>query len=1488
MSRNYVTRFTADTSKFNLTGAAKQVDALNRSLINNQEQQKQCNRTISASQKELKKLEEEIKKTGTETEEDRKKREKLNDTIENERLKLSQLRTEQTAIRQEISATSKELVDNNEQWTVLKGTIANLSSEALTALGHKLAEIGKSVLDVGMNFTSSMSEVKSISGATAEEAQKLEDAAREAGATTKYTASESAQALKYMSLAGWDVQQSLDGLPGILNLAASSGTDLATASDMVTDYLSAFGMQAQDSAYMVDLLSYAQNNANTTAVQMGDAWHNSAANMHTAGQTIETTTALIATMSNQGLKGAEAGTALAAMLRDITQKMEDGKIQIGKTTVTVQDANGNFRDMTDILADVQTATDGMGTAEKSAALMSTFTARSIKGVNLVLNAGTDSVKSFTEQLQGASGTATEAAEVMEDNLAGDVKKAQSAFEELALKIYDSGEGPLRDLVQTITRDGVPAIEALINNLDTLIPIIVAAASAMGAYKAAVAIQSIINGVTAGIQAMTSAKVAETAATEATTAAQVGLNTAQAANPIGLVVGAIAALVAGLGALAMTSSNATEETKEFTEAQEAAKKATEDCNNALQSAEEKYASSIGEADKQAAMLKKVTERYEELRKKTELTASEQYQMDSAVKQLSKTLGVSAESLKDKEGKYISLTDKVDAYIRKLKEQAEVEAVTELYGDAVKAATAAEVSWETAVEKLQEFQDAHGGLDNMGSWGSDVWEQYSKLQKSVDDLADAHQKAEDTVSAYADKVDALAKKENHLTSATDAFADSTEDSSDKVKTLNDQLTEYNKALETNVARQRSLNIQIAEYERTGDSANGKLKEAQKELRALQGEETTLRDNIRDTRFELKASGEQMELFTDNSAELLKVLNDDYTTLEALQNEVNTTGKISLGTLQSISSKYPELNNLVQGYIQGIRTEADVIAGLKSVYDTDVKNYQNSLKQKLSEDSGFYTQAVNSNAGLVNEFKKMYGIDLKNFTQATAAKKALLDALEAKIEEARKAYDKIFENYTVGVDINTGNAVYYDKNGRRLSDAEVKKINSDREAYFKAQDDYRQAEKKFDELLKKLAKSNFEGITVTPSSSGGANSSGSTAAATSTGGISTGGTSTAAEKPKTTYYVSSTSGGHKYTGQSTESYIKALFELIDNMQSLDELSDTTARKWIQEYVDKGGLSEDEWLEAKKRIKAYNKAIADEEQKAAAERQKKAEDAAKKKEEQRQKALQDYYDYIENEKAFDRMSLYEEHHTYTEMLKKLNLTESEKNEILKKRYSVRKQMREQEQREIEESIRKEDEARQAQIEQYDNQLSELSEYLRAAMTGVSDRLRTEADAEIAALDEELQHIDDLEKQHKQEQEDADIQNEIDSINARLKMDNDTTTRLSLERQRDELQKQQSELQRQRAVEAERNRIEAQKVSIQQTLNNSINALNDSVNEAITGLKKLQSGGLTASERAAQAIRNNNLTLLINGARMSADTLDLNSLLNPVFALLEQQLGGY
>ena len=285
-------------------------------------------------------------------------------------------------------------------------------------------------IEVGKDYTSMISEVAAISGATGSDLDLMEESARKWGATTVFSASDAAEALKYMSLAGWSAQQSTSALGGVLNLAAASGMGLGEASDMVTDYLSAFGMEASKSAYFADMLAYAQSNSNTTAAQLGEAYRNSAANLHAAGQDVETTTSLLEAMANQGYKGSEAGTALAATMRDITQKMEDGNIQIGDTSVAVQDSQGNFRDLTDILMDVENATDGMGDAQKAAALGSTFTSDSIKALNMILTEGMDKVSGYEKALRSASGTSDQMAGTMNDNLSGDMANMQSALEEM--------------------------------------------------------------------------------------------------------------------------------------------------------------------------------------------------------------------------------------------------------------------------------------------------------------------------------------------------------------------------------------------------------------------------------------------------------------------------------------------------------------------------------------------------------------------------------------------------------------------------------------------------------------------------------------------------------------------------------------------------------------------------------------------------------------------------------------------------------------------------------------------------------------------------------------------------------------------------------------------------------------------------------------------------------------------------------------------------
>ena len=443
-------------------------------------------------------------------------------------------------------------------FTVLKGILANLATAGIAVAAGAVKDFCSEVVEIGQTFETSMSKVSALSGATGDDLATLEAKARELGASTTFSASQAADALGYMALAGWDTEQMLAGVGSVLTLAQAGEMELAAASDLVTDYLSAFNMEASETARMVDVLAYAQASANTTVEGLGMAFKNCAANANAAGMDVETTSAAISMMANQGLKGSEAGTALNAVLRDMTAKMEDGAIAIGEQSVAVMDAEGNYRDFTDILADVQAATNGMGDAEKAAALQSTFTADSIKGLNLMLNAGADEMVGFREELYGCAGAAEETAATMTDNLGGDLAAMNSAFEELSLKIYDGLQEPLRSAVQFITGTVVPGIEGfmawlttgtqefdefgnvvgetasplsqLASTVQSMVPVLAAAGGALLAYEG----YSL---------AVTVAEKARAAATTLVDNATKLLNGTMKLNPIGIVITLIGALVA---------------------------------------------------------------------------------------------------------------------------------------------------------------------------------------------------------------------------------------------------------------------------------------------------------------------------------------------------------------------------------------------------------------------------------------------------------------------------------------------------------------------------------------------------------------------------------------------------------------------------------------------------------------------------------------------------------------------------------------------------------------------------------------------------------------------------------------------------------------------------------------------------------------------------------------------------------------------------------
>lgn len=331
---------------------------------------------------------------------------------------------------------------------VMKGV--SVAADALGTLKDKAVEAAEYVVEVGSSFEAGMSEVEAISGATGSELETLESKAKSLGSSTKFSATEVAGAMTNMSLAGWSVNQTLSGIDGVLQLAAASNMDLADASQVVTDNISSFNLEASQSTHIADMMAYAQANSSTTAAELGEAYKNCGANMNAAGQDIETTTSFLEALANNGLRGSEAGTSLAAVMRDMTSKMKDGKIAIGDTSVAVMDSSGNFRDMTDILKNVENATDGMGDAQKQAALMSTFTSDSIKGLNMLLNTGADQVAGYEESLRNCSGAASDMADTMQDNLQGKLTELSSATEGLGIAVYDYISGPLQGGVELLT------------------------------------------------------------------------------------------------------------------------------------------------------------------------------------------------------------------------------------------------------------------------------------------------------------------------------------------------------------------------------------------------------------------------------------------------------------------------------------------------------------------------------------------------------------------------------------------------------------------------------------------------------------------------------------------------------------------------------------------------------------------------------------------------------------------------------------------------------------------------------------------------------------------------------------------------------------------------------------------------------------------------------------------------------------------------------
>ena len=914
--------------------------------------------------------------------------------------------------------------------------------------------------------------------------------------------------------------------------------ELATASDMVTDYLSAFGMKAEDAAYMADLLTYAQSNANTSAQQLGDAYGNCAANLAAAGQDIETVTALLEAMANQGLKGSEAGTALAAVMRDITNKMEDGKITIGDVAVSVQDTSGNFRDLTDILADVESAVSGLGTAEQAAALSGTFTKNSITGINLVLNEGISAVSGYEEALRSSTGAAADAAATMQDNLTGDLKTLNSALDELKLKIFEDAESPLRNVVQWITEKGIPALEFIVSNIDKI-----------------------------GVVAATA-----TAGILATKAAMALMNAELEITPIGAVLTAGTAVISGLEAIAIAIGTATDNI-------EVISAKTEDYTAKVRKLQGAMNSQTESAEKEAAQVSQLKNEYDELRQKTVLTTSEQSRLDSVASSLASALGVQTDDLRELSGAYKDLTNDVDNYIKNLKKQALYDVYEEIIGESAVAMSKLEGQIKSAEEK------------------------YKTEREKYEEMKDEFERTKDDMSLV-------------------------------------EASEYSESLEKQHNKMKQAMADMSDYKEQYINAEEASRNAEDAIRDL----TSGLEDESDAASDAADSISDLNIKTDD---LRKTVKNTADSLTSLQDEIESTGSISLSTLNTISEKYPELSDLVDDYIAGLKTEEDVLKGLESIYDTDVDNWKKAILTKKNADEDFYETAVKTNADMVNEFKDQYGIDLTNFKSLAEAKKAILESLKNDIAEINNEWGSIFTvtNTNGRQELHIGNDLIAVDNG---SGWKTDDDESDDDEYKLFKEDGGRTKSERDALLRDyldyLAQRDSKNITSSDidnfvskywnPSTITTTGSGSGTTTTTSGSGSSGSGSGSSSKEKKTKTVRYTYKGEEYaesfdyydgddtTTLEADARAKAQLGVLDRAKDLGKVTTQEEVNLLKKLVDMENLSYEERYELRKRLYTAEQTLADE----AADREKALQDELT---ERQNLAYAAYKKLVENKKT-------------------------------------------------------------------------------------------------------------------------------------------------------------------------------------------------------------------------------------------------------------------
>ena len=456
------------------------------------------------------------------------------------------------ALQREIVETEQRLRSLEEQANQSAAALQKIGAtgEKLQTVGNKISSVGQKLLPVtgvvtglgtaavktAADFDSAMSRVAAVSGATGSNFDSLRDKAREMGAKTKFSATEAADAMNYMAMAGWKTEDMLSGIEGVMYLAAASGEDLATTSDIVTDALTAFGLTAADSGHFADVLAAASSNANTNVSMMGETFKYCAPVAGALGFSVEDTAEAIGLMGNAGIKASQAGTSMRSIMTNLTGDVKLSGAAIGDVTIATTNADGSMRSLSAILADCRMAFGGMAEAEKANNAETLVGKNAMSGFLALMNAAPEDIAKVSGAVNNCKDAAKNMADTMQDNLEGQLTILKSQLQELAISFGDLLMPAVRSIVSGL-QGMVNVLNAMPDGVKRVIMIVALLAAALGPVliiigKTLSAIGTIMTWAPKLAGAISTVKGAFAA-----------LSATMMANPIAIVIAAIAALVA---------------------------------------------------------------------------------------------------------------------------------------------------------------------------------------------------------------------------------------------------------------------------------------------------------------------------------------------------------------------------------------------------------------------------------------------------------------------------------------------------------------------------------------------------------------------------------------------------------------------------------------------------------------------------------------------------------------------------------------------------------------------------------------------------------------------------------------------------------------------------------------------------------------------------------------------------------------------------------